>query len=258
MVPKSNQFHLYCPKSRSHCLSGLYKSVQRTTPSVLRHSILRPSPGLKNLCSSSAKSFATVAVEFYCFTAPSTGFKEHAWCGWNWRIKKPSELVLRWPIMNYELNYYSLINKSAFRFSTQKNQSEKKVWRLVRTDLCVKCHWCVLFTYLSLCVSECCAVLQVMWRRCAGTRSRGCCSPAAQTTPSSCGTSEGAKAPPSNCRDTSKPHRRPLWTYLLFSCWTTQRSCHCLCCADRLLLLLYSVWKVHSSLWGNVKVSSRL
>lgn len=52
-----------------------------------------------------------------------------------------------------------------------------------------------------------CALPQVTSRRCAGTRCRGCSSPAARTTRSSCGTSEGAKAPPSNCRDTSENPR---------------------------------------------------
>lgn len=59
---------------------------------------------------------------------------------------------------------------------------------------------------LSLCVRFCVLLFfpQVMLRRCVGTPFRGCCSPAAQTTPSSCGTSEGAKALPSSCKDTSK------------------------------------------------------
>lgn len=63
---------------------------------------------------------------------------------------------------------------------------------------------------LSLCGCLCCALPQVMSRRCVGTQFRGCCSPAARTTPSSCGTSEGAKAPPSNCKDTSENHKPPL------------------------------------------------
>lgn len=55
------------------------------------------------------------------------------------------------------------------------------------------------------------ACVQVTSRRCAGTRRRGCCSRGARTTPSSCGTLEGARARPSNCRDTSEhPDTEPL------------------------------------------------
>lgn len=58
---------------------------------------------------------------------------------------------------------------------------------------------CAFLLHIARCVFP-----QVMWQRCVGTPSRGCCFPAVQTTPSSCGTLEDAKAPPLNCKDTSK------------------------------------------------------
>lgn len=56
--------------------------------------------------------------------------------------------------------------------------------------------------------------LQVTWLRSVGIQFRGCCSPAAQTTPSSCGTSGAAKEPPSNCRDTSRNREIPVETLI--------------------------------------------
>ncbi len=86
---------------------------------------------------------------------------------------------------------------------------------------------------VCVCVFVCCGLLQVMWRRCVGTRSRGCCSPAAQTTPSSCGTSEGAKARPSKCKDTSTHHKHPQGCLLFI--WMDNNDA-CRFYANRLLL----------------------
>lgn len=58
--------------------------------------------------------------------------------------------------------------------------------------------------HFCCCVFRTCVWLQVTWLRFVGIQFRGYYSLAAQTTPSSCGTSGAAKEPPSNCRDTSR------------------------------------------------------
>lgn len=82
------------------------------------------------------------------------------------------------------------------------------------------------------------SVPQVMWLHCVGTRSRGCCSPAAQTTPSSCGTLEGAKALPSSCKGTSKNRQHPL----LYHNYSTVQTRTGLCQRDSKFTFWFHVW----------------
>lgn len=82
------------------------------------------------------------------------------------------------------------------------------------------------------CVLRVCLWLQVAWLRFVGIQFRGCFSPAAQTTPSLCGTSGAAKEPQLNCRDTSRTKEIPVECSNLF---------HLLHVSVIWLLLLYCV-----------------
>lgn len=139
-----------------------------------------------------------------------------------WGVKKTENAVLN----GFEIQMVSRFNfkmSSGWFFRNDSWQSLKFFFFLLKLLIILggqvlsevlivwACLWIRLSVLLCFCVHTC--GLQVTWRRSVGIQFRGCCSPAARTTPSSCGTSGAAKEPPSNCRDTSRNRENPCGNF---------------------------------------------